>query len=208
LQGQYEDADIGLAYNRHRYYDPDAGRFISPDPIGLGGSTLDLFAYGQNPVTDVDPTGLHTATATLDGAPVINSQSGKQTFNSGGWGQNPYNQDQYLHKQKDGGAEFGTLYRESHSEFKIMRQLAPPNGGKSKALKGTTLRIDGQSRSCTNCAAELERFAKRNKMKIVYHSPNQKPDLECDFRPKSAGGTGESNRESYSSQTAALQSKK
>lgn len=35
FQGQYYDAETGLHYNRFRYYDPDAGRFVSQDPIGL-----------------------------------------------------------------------------------------------------------------------------------------------------------------------------
>lgn len=39
--GQYEDAETGLYYNRFRYYDPDAGEYVSQDPIGLdGGSAL------------------------------------------------------------------------------------------------------------------------------------------------------------------------
>nr|WP_306305908.1 RHS repeat-associated core domain-containing protein [Prevotella aurantiaca] len=33
-QGQYEDAETGLYYNRFRYYDPNAGSYISQDPIG------------------------------------------------------------------------------------------------------------------------------------------------------------------------------
>jgi RHS repeat-associated protein len=35
--GQYFDHETGLHYNRHRYYDPHSGRFISKDPIGLAG---------------------------------------------------------------------------------------------------------------------------------------------------------------------------
>ncbi|HEX3636136.1 MAG TPA: DUF6531 domain-containing protein, partial [Paraburkholderia sp.] len=35
--GQYHDDETGLHYNRHRYYDPQTGRFISKDPIGLAG---------------------------------------------------------------------------------------------------------------------------------------------------------------------------
>ncbi len=34
-QGQYEDEEIGLYYNYHRYYDCDTGTYISQDPIGL-----------------------------------------------------------------------------------------------------------------------------------------------------------------------------
>jgi RHS repeat-associated protein len=43
--GQYEDPETGLFYNRHRYYDPEAGRYISPDPIGIEGGR-NLYAYG------------------------------------------------------------------------------------------------------------------------------------------------------------------
>ncbi|NHZ67195.1 RHS repeat-associated core domain-containing protein, partial [Massilia genomosp. 1] len=35
--GQYADESTGLHYNTFRYYDPDIGRFISQDPIGLAG---------------------------------------------------------------------------------------------------------------------------------------------------------------------------
>ena len=47
----------GLHYNRFRYYDPDAGRFISQDPIGLAGG-INLYSYAPNPLNWVDPLGL------------------------------------------------------------------------------------------------------------------------------------------------------
>nr|WP_230945737.1 RHS repeat-associated core domain-containing protein [Burkholderia cepacia] len=37
FQGQYLDRETGLHYNTFRFYDPDIGRFINPDPIGLMG---------------------------------------------------------------------------------------------------------------------------------------------------------------------------
>nr|WP_256574525.1 MULTISPECIES: RHS repeat-associated core domain-containing protein [unclassified Pseudomonas] len=37
FQGQYFDAETGLHYNRHRYYNPGTGRFLTPDPIKLAG---------------------------------------------------------------------------------------------------------------------------------------------------------------------------
>ncbi|ALM52423.1 RHS repeat-associated core domain-containing protein [Halomonas huangheensis] len=41
FQGQYHDTETELHYNRHRYYDPEIGRFITQDPIGLmGGENL------------------------------------------------------------------------------------------------------------------------------------------------------------------------
>ena len=56
FQGQYLDRDTGLHYNTFRYYDPDIGRFISPDPIGLAGD-LNLFSYVTNPIAWIDPLG-------------------------------------------------------------------------------------------------------------------------------------------------------
>jgi len=57
LQGQYEDAETGLHYNLFRYYDPDVGRFVSQDPIGLLGG-FNLYQYAPNPVQWIDPLGL------------------------------------------------------------------------------------------------------------------------------------------------------
>ena len=43
--GQYEDEEIGLYYNRFRYYDPGSGTYISQDPIGLAGNNPTLYGY-------------------------------------------------------------------------------------------------------------------------------------------------------------------
>ncbi|KUG21933.1 hypothetical protein ASZ90_008299 [hydrocarbon metagenome] len=49
----------GFYYMKARYYDPTVGRFISEDPIGFEGGTVNLLAYvGNNPVTGIDPSGL------------------------------------------------------------------------------------------------------------------------------------------------------
>ena len=45
LQNQYADRETGLHYNFFRYYEPDAGRFVNQDSIGLwGGDNLYQFA--------------------------------------------------------------------------------------------------------------------------------------------------------------------
>ena len=62
--GQYFGAETGLHYNWNRYYDPDIGRYLSPDPIGLEGG-LNLYAYVNNdPVNWVDPEGLNAGAIT------------------------------------------------------------------------------------------------------------------------------------------------
>ena len=57
LQNQYCDRETGLHYNFFRYYEPDAGRFVNQDPIGLfGGSNFYMFAF--NISRWLDPLGL------------------------------------------------------------------------------------------------------------------------------------------------------
>ena len=58
----YYDIETGLYFLKTRYYDPETGRFISPDsieyinPETING--LNLYAYcGNNPVMNVDPNG-------------------------------------------------------------------------------------------------------------------------------------------------------
>lgn len=78
FQGQYFDSETGLHYNRFRYYDPDIGRFISQDPIGLRGGN-NLYQYAANPVGWVDPLGLagNPATATHIMYQGIDAATGK-----------------------------------------------------------------------------------------------------------------------------------
>ena len=55
--GQYADAETGLYYNGSRYYDPLTGRYLQPDPLGLGGG-LNSYTYAlNNPLSYIDPEG-------------------------------------------------------------------------------------------------------------------------------------------------------
>ena len=67
-QSYYRDSETGLYLlgaggnpnGAGRYYDPELGRFISRDPIGLAGGDANLYRYaGNNPVNGVDPLGLY-----------------------------------------------------------------------------------------------------------------------------------------------------
>jgi RHS repeat-associated protein len=57
--GQQWYSELGLYDLRNRFYSPDIGRFLQPDPIGFDGDPTNLYCYaGNNPVVYADPTGL------------------------------------------------------------------------------------------------------------------------------------------------------
>jgi RHS repeat-associated protein len=55
--GQYHDRETGLEYNYKRYYDPETGRYATPDPLGLAPAP-NHHGYVVNPMTWLDPLGL------------------------------------------------------------------------------------------------------------------------------------------------------
>ena len=58
LQNQYYDEETGLHYNLMRYYEPEAGRFVNQDPIGLWGGE-NLYWFAPNVFMWLDPWGLN-----------------------------------------------------------------------------------------------------------------------------------------------------
>jgi RHS repeat-associated protein len=78
--GQWEDTETGLFYNRYRFYDPDSGQYMSPEPLGLAGG-LRPFGYAENRTLDqFDPDGLMTA----NGPNGLSAQNGPVTSSNGG----------------------------------------------------------------------------------------------------------------------------
>ncbi len=71
--GQYYDVETGLFYNYFRDYDPQTGRYVESDPIGLAGGSYSTYAYaGGNPVSRRDPTGLLTDCEIKAAVEIIN----------------------------------------------------------------------------------------------------------------------------------------
>jgi RHS repeat-associated protein len=93
----------GLYFMGARYYDPEAGRFISKDPIGFASGDTNLYAYTQNNfVNAVDPWGLFVAvvieSGTKQGPPFgatikVTGQNGQTVTVSGSSWPNPSNQN-------------------------------------------------------------------------------------------------------------------
>ncbi|QEN90083.1 hypothetical protein FZC33_28920 [Labrys sp. KNU-23] len=74
FQGQWEDEESSLYYNRFRYYDPLAGQYASPDPIGFRGGPR-THAYVVDPNLWVDPWGLAQTASSLGGCKELGEQA-------------------------------------------------------------------------------------------------------------------------------------
>ncbi|MFD9023700.1 DUF6531 domain-containing protein [Streptomyces parvulus] len=57
LPGQYYDPETGLHYNYFRHYDPENGRYVTSDPLGLSPAP-NPFTYVRNPLRFTDVLGL------------------------------------------------------------------------------------------------------------------------------------------------------
>ena len=57
LAGQLVDTATGLAHHRHRVFEPESGRFLSPDPLGIFGGD-NTYGYPVDPIRLADPLGL------------------------------------------------------------------------------------------------------------------------------------------------------
>ncbi|WP_430795343.1 RHS repeat-associated core domain-containing protein [Achromobacter spanius] len=57
-----------MHYNRHRYSDPQIGRFVAKDSVGFAGG-LNVYQYADNPVEWVDPLGLARKKGGSSGTP-------------------------------------------------------------------------------------------------------------------------------------------
>jgi RHS repeat-associated protein len=61
--GQRTEASTGMNYNYYRDYDPEVGRFVQSDPIGLAGGASTYAYADQSPLEASDPSGLFSVYA-------------------------------------------------------------------------------------------------------------------------------------------------
>ncbi|MET3120335.1 RHS repeat-associated protein, partial [Undibacterium sp. GrIS 1.8] len=59
LPGQVYDAETGLHQNYYRDYDPQLGRYSTPDPIGIEGGINPYSYVNSSPLINIDPLGLY-----------------------------------------------------------------------------------------------------------------------------------------------------
>jgi RHS repeat-associated protein len=78
--GYRYDTETGLYYVNARYYNPNLGRFLQTDPIGLSGGT-NLYAYvGNDPLDLVDPTGMSPDEMPQDTNAAPGNSTGGQSY--------------------------------------------------------------------------------------------------------------------------------
>ncbi|MGK3982502.1 RHS repeat-associated core domain-containing protein [Sorangium sp. So ce136] len=87
--GQYADEETGLHYNRYRYYDPETGQYLSPEPMRLEGS-LRAYVYAEGRPTDlIDLDGLNSDAIPMQGTVTGVTSGGKQITGTGTSGYDP-----------------------------------------------------------------------------------------------------------------------
>ena len=74
-------------YNYFRDYDPQTGRYIESDPIGLYGGSYSTYSYaGDSPVIFYDPTGLRCTYSQSSGSlTCVNDSTGQLYVNCTGY---------------------------------------------------------------------------------------------------------------------------
>jgi RHS repeat-associated protein len=111
-KGLIWDGDVTqLYFMRNRWYDPQTGRFVSEDPVGLGGG-LNVYAFaGGNPIGGLDPFGLdNDGCKTLPSDPPKHDPSNPQyppwhTKEAG----KATDSDEYCNQDKDADPSLGGL---------------------------------------------------------------------------------------------------
>ena len=88
--GQQWYSDIGLYDLRNRFYSPDSGRFLQPDPISFFGDRTNLYRYVRNnPLKWRDPFGLDVAGRQYQDPSPDQIATAQGVVVNGGWAPGP-----------------------------------------------------------------------------------------------------------------------
>jgi len=197
FRGQQEDPETGLHYNRYRYYDPETGRYLTNDPIGLDGG-LHSYEYGPNPVAWSDPMGWAphalTVTSFTDAGNNPIDMGGRTSWTSGE-GRQPHGRPCPAVLQEEALA---------HSERQLLHHLET-NESTRHRLEGAELQMEGQLPPCINCHRAMHDFAQRHGTTIHYQYGSQTITYQPGAQPQADGrharamvhGTSDPNREHY-----------
>lgn len=122
--GEEYDEDTGLIYLRNRYYDPELGRFISPDCIlGILGDpqTLNAYVYVRNnPVNFIDPSGFYAEKVPLTfygNFPGARTPGGKSRAGHGWMGGRDITGQAF-----DQGSWFGNIIKTNESQISLCKE--------------------------------------------------------------------------------------
>jgi hypothetical protein len=158
-----EDAESRLHYNRYRYYDPDTGRYLTPDPIGIAGG-LSLYEYTRNPIAWIDPMGWQhrlDVTSFTRGGTDLSGHLSRDSYLSG------------MGRDEDDENFCPDEIRNRstcHTERKVLHDIESA-GLTRDDLAGSTLNMRGDYPPCPNCHRAMHDFARRNGMTINYTYP-------------------------------------
>jgi len=162
--GRERDAS-GIYYYRARYYSPGMGRFISEDPIGLGGGT-NIYAYvAGDPISATDPYGLFDVRAFRTAGGTYQYEV---TFYSGAFGET---------QRKWGPAVAGGVSKIGKWVVRSSKLIPDPAGVSSIPEKD-------KRKQCDSMDAEAERIFKETvNYRHMYHDENaMKAFLNAFFR--------------------------
>ena len=134
-QGQYEDVETGLYYNRFRYYDSCTGNYISQDPIALEGGNPTIYGYVFNSNIELDILGLIIVYRALNG------KQEEQALNNTSIQPKNSSANYSIQEHIDNG-NLETQYISTTKRQEIAERYASPNPKRGKTESSTIIEID------------------------------------------------------------------
>ena len=160
--GQYADGETGLHYNLFRYYDPQVGRFVVQDPIGLNGG-WNLYQYAPNPLGWIDPLGLA----------ACNSSAQNRKF----WKNEPieFNGNKVYQRDDLFDPELMTTWREKGKVFRGTNVERMATGRAPAGYDGNAVNLHHMLQTQDGPIAEMSQTFHKTNHGIIHINPNTIP---------------------------------